>query len=924
MQVLNYNSTCNAFYFCNSNNQIVYMSINCAHKTLYRYFTVKSLKTFEIITNGGSFQNEHELSFSFEQSFFNSTKNCFEEGKHCIIIGFAYFKRTLFCQQTKENKRKAVVPIHEALRHDHFVFNGIRYRCTRYVDESYGDVQNMFELSAFKTPDFKVSYAKPYICYDVETCKTGKTNRLEPYLLCARFCSNCDEFSYVEDKVFEYVDFLQPNNIGYDFVNWIDHLCYTYEIRDKTKSLRVFGFNNFNFDDNFIMKAFVDKRWTICQKARNRKISGNYFCKDNTIVEFSDLIKWVPDSSLSQACVDYGTATTKMNINILAYNKLIESAQRIVEELDWQSKDGSIDAFTICNKPNIVMKKEILKKYATESGTVKIWQIIKEYCTRDVNSTYDLYNLLCNATRNIVDYFEDKFEVRMPNYDIFEYMSPAHFISLIYKQIFNSISMKQFRMKNLELARFILRAYYGGMVNYGALGEYRGKIRYLDVTSMYPLAMTSSYPFVESREDFAFGYDVDVELIQACVDRALAMRNEAKKNRTLDDLSTYLREICELKAILNCSYYAPEDKSNLITFAPVAFRHFKKDKIIYEQNTRENVVLCTSDFKNLIIAGFRIKIHANAFNIHFLRARPFFDSIMKPLGEMKAQAKHENNNALKKLTKLFMNSISGKMGQNIIHKINIIQSFNDIYAIKNTNTDEINLSSSLHYLACFITAESRHILYFSMYKLQLKYVYAGDSLEKRVGSLLYLDTDSIVFDDNLVDKEHTNFEIGDDLGTYDDKSCFYKITWKEKYMSGIEAMIILGRKAYVNLKLAKKPGDKPTILSRTLKGFHRTDMDKLTYEDFKKRLIGIKETKTITSLIKKPIQHDVTFDSTHDFSYAKNIVEDLVKKTLSKAEFYETIECDNEHVYQINKDNLEMTIENEIPNFLKFCCSKFT
>lgn len=923
MQTIILNPNCNAYYFVNSNNQRVYLSINSKNLLLYRHFELRGSKPFEIITNGGSFNVEHEISVIFHEVYFNSAKNAEEEGKHLMEVLFKCHKRLLFCQLVKENKKKACVPFYTSERNDHFLFENQRYRCTKYVDESFGDIESFFELAPFKTPSIEHVYPKAIICYDVETCKTGKTHRLEPYLLCARFYSNQGSFSVTEDVSFIHENLSEPNEIGDKFVNWIGLLCYNYELEGNERALRVFGFNNFNFDDNFIMKAFVDKRWTICQRARNRKISGNFFTKGNTLVEFLDLIKWVPDSSLSQACVDYGTTTTKMDINVLLYNQLIEEKGSLLHEIEWQSKDKKIDGFSICNKPNILIKREIIKKFGTENNMVKIWEIIKEYCARDVNSTFDLYMLLGSTIQKIVDFFEEQYNVRMISYDVFDYVSPAHFISQIYKQIFNNINMKQFKMKNLELARFILKAYYGGMVNYGVLGEYRGKIRYMDVTSMYPLAMTADFPFIEDESDFTFGYKVDVAYIQDLVDKSVALRVEAKRNKTLQDLSSYLRDICNLKAILLCSYFAPDDKSNLITFAPVAFRNFRKDKIIYEQLSRENVVLCTADFKNLIMAGFTIKIHESAHNIHFLKQRAFFDNIMKPLGAMKAEAKNDSNNALKKLTKLFMNSISGKMGQNIIHKINVIQSYNDTTLIKNTNVDEINLSSSLHYLACFITAESRHILYFTMYKLQLKYIYNGDSLGMRVGSLLYLDTDSIVFDDSLVDQDYNKFTISDDLGTFNHETCAYDATWKEKYKGGIDAIMILGRKAYVTMKLPKKENDPPQIINRTLKGFHKTDMEKLTYKDFKQRLLGIKEPKTITTLVKKQVPHATTMDSTHKYSYMKEIYEEMVKKTLSKAEYYETIDCENQTVYEINKDNIEMVTKNDITHFLKFCCSKF-
>lgn len=937
MQFISFEHRSSSYCFINSNAEKVYISLTYNGQQIKRRVFIEHNKTIEQYHKlDSTLISTHNVNYNFVAEYYDSDGKLAidkrsKEHKCVLEIEFAYHRRKLFIQPVKTvSKMKPVVPIFWAKRNDHIVYEEKRYRITRFTDESYGSLQYDYTIRPFsKICDYSLKARPMLVCYDCETCMF-KAPRHSPYLMYAIFTTNCEFIvDYKREEAFEHFNMDIESSIGTKFVWWIQDLLHEFQATQDTP-MRVFGYNNNNFDDNFILQAFIDNNWSIQQRTRNKRISATYLQREHMRVQLVDLIKWIPDTSLSEACKDFGTLDQKAEVDIVYYNSIIEKSREKCLYLPWKGATPEDPCmYNLAKKPPMSTKFSFFDKNYLDKETklYSAWQFVYDYCRQDVIATFGLYSKINDTLGTIVDYFEEKENLKLPSKDIFDYLSPAHFISVIYKQIFTLQGQVRIKMENMDFCRTVLKAYYGGLVNFGAIGEYRGQLNYMDVTSMYPLAMTGLFPSIRSEEDIVYGRNVNITFIQRILDDALEKRNAAKQNKQLTDYTLYLYELCQLKAIVECSYYPPEDKTNLITFAPCPYRFNRKDKIIYEQKARENVILCTAEFKNLIMAGFKIIVHESKYNIMFPSCDYIFKPIMKPLGDMKAEAKQSDNNALKKLIKLFMNSIAGKLGQNVIHTIGSSRTMAH-NLVEILESDEVNLGSSLHYLACFITAESRHILYSVMYRMQLKHIYEGVPLSARVGSLLYLDTDSIVYDNNLIDQDNYKFNFGDELGYYQEEKCEYFITWKQKY-AGVNGMIILARKAYVTLKISEKQGKETiAIASRTLKGMHKMHMSSLTYENFKKRLRGDKEPQEIKTLLKQQTKLDnVTNNSTNNKSFIKEIIEKVVKKTISATTSFFTLEHTldpNGAVYLLNKKCLEGSLDsNGIPHMLIFTCSEF-
>lgn len=249
-----------------------------------------------------------------------------------------------------------------------------------------------------------------------------------------------------------------------------------------------------------------------------------------------------------------------------------------------------------------------------------------------------------------------------------------------------------------------------------------------------------------------------------------------------------------------------------------------------------------------------------------------------------------------------MNTLSGKLGQHVKHKIS--QKTEDMLNFT-SNSNEEYVSYSLHYLACFVTAESRFVLTSTIYKLYEEHLYNRTSLSERVGIFLNCDTDSIAFDAALATK-NIQFPIGNELGTFDEESGLFNATWKEKKYPGIEGIFIIGRKAYVTFN------DKQQIISRTLKGIHSKHVHLVTYKTMKQICSGNPFTINFRTIQKRK-NVDKIFDT---------LFEAVIKKTITMSAYEYSIECKNDYVYQNNGHNLlQSPYEDDIKHFLIFVCT---
>lgn len=891
-----------SYCFLNSNKQNIFFDIKYSKKRGQDIYWELIDNKKEIFYDSNNIKFiDSEINYELENYTRINDDNIVCKQKHQnkllkkFTIFFTFFIREIICYELdSKNKSKCKKQSNWQLieRNNIIIIDNQLYRCTKYKDLSLYQINRKECLSLVKfinhLPKMEFEPIKYVICFDCETCLLNGSIH-EPYMLYATFCINND---IIDNILLTCHKFDYKNDIGQQFYDWFINILYKY---NPINAIRIFGYNNNKFDNHFILDTLIDNNFKVNINIRNLLTTGTILNYKSWQIKIGDLIKWIPDTSLKNACIDFGTSEKKIDLNIVTFNKMCEEKKEILLQIQEQ------DFKKIFNNPNFIeFKKLKTKYYNSQTNSYNIYQAVQDYCIADVNATYGLYLKINETLKYIINYFEKNYKVKLFSQDCLDYVSPSYFMSLIYKQIFDQNNYKRIKVNWYEYGKFISNTYFGGYVNYGCIGEYHGKIEYQDVTSMYPLAMTGLFPLIRDNDDIEIGKDIDLEYYQNLLDIAYNERQQAFENKTLDNF-TFLKIFNrDLRGIFYCDIYPPDDKYNLITFAPCPFRDEMGEKLIYNNLARTNIVLCSAEFKNLILTGYKIKLLPHEYNTLFKYSDYIFKKIIQPLSEMKASAKQDSNNALKKLLKLFMNGISGKLGQKNFHFISEVTN-EDIY-----EGEELAMKLSTHYLATFITAESRHILYSTMYKLQLNYIYNKLDLSYRVGSLLYMDTDSIIFDRNLVD--NYTFKQDDELGYFEEEKNEYNSTWKRKYNNNVNTLIILGRKSYITCENNK-------IIKRTLKGIKTEHMTMFNYDDLKSICDGNAKQIEFNSLVKKTNKNSI---------FTKIIEEEIVKKSLQKETNYFKIECNNEIVYNLNKDNINKTIyKDNIKNFLEFTCSKY-
>ena len=889
----------NKLYF-KINKQIVPIDLSFFHlkSENYNLLSTQIINNQEYFFVGGEEFCRDTLTYKFEENIgkFNKKTNQFDLiSNQCKVeIKYKFFIKYLYVQKVKDKKKDIIYNIFEVERNKRFNHNGDTYIVKRIRVQALGYISKPpFQLLNFiKAQKEQYLLLDPILCYDVETC-VFKDNIHQPYMLAWSFSKNFSFLtSYTENGFLRHDNInVDKSTIGEQFVQLIEDLMRRCEI----KSLIIFGYNNHNFDDHFILNEFRAKRYYINKTERNGKVSTLKMYKNDMIIEIKDLIKWLPDVTLKEACLTFNTLVLKGDCQVVIYNDMCNEARNLIYRCNEEV------FFKIANAKNFIEKNKLKKSkyFDSTTKTYNVYDYVLDYCINDVNATLSLYFHLNAAFLKIKTYFFDNYNCILPHNNILRYISPAFVTSLLYKQIFNNQKMKRIVFNEFEYIDSITKAYFGGIVNFGCLGEYNSpSIVCQDVKAMYPLCMQNKYPAIYSREDFSIGGEINLPLIQCQIDNIIDARDKAKQEKTLFNYE-WVIPLNDIKGIFYCDLIEPKE-TDKICIAPFPYRYLNADKLIYNYTSKSNVVVCTSDMKSLILCGFKIKLLFHEHNMLFHNNEHIFEMILKPLDSLKVIAKEDSNNAIKKLMKLFMNSLSGKLGQHIVHKIKY--SVNSHHMIE---ADRQNIFSSLHYLACFVTGEARYVLFRTIYNLHADHIYNETLLSARVGIFILCDTDSVMYDSHLASP--VNFIQHNEMGHWDYEKNDYIVHWSQKSFGKMTGVFVLGRKSYV-------PINKKTILSRTLKGIRRDQMELIDYDDLKKVCSDIPKVLHFSALSKE-INVDGNFKL-----LTKTLFETTIKKTLTIAKPDFIVDnITNEYIITNNHDNLNQTIYKEnILNFLKF------
>lgn len=805
--------------------------------------------------------------------------------------------------------------IFDAQKNDYIEFDNTYYRITKIHYKSHGSLKEAVKIVSIAKNSIKQNNMFQdnwVVCYDFETIK-NVDNVHEPYILSYQLFSNnyimqnflfdpqiitTDPFlDFKIDISKKFVDtIINDYDCIFNLINGFDGRNQDYRDYDSVitcKQLILFGFNNYRFDDNFLLRHFVDQHFQITKSERNGVVSNIVLeCPKTKIkIIIKDLIKWVPDMTLNQACEDYGTETSKLDVNIVTYNEMCFTQKRLIKTIDFNIFNDKL-----LKKPlSFTEKRKFLKSdFCLNNKEVLIYNYIVYYCKIDVVATMSLFLKINHGFLTIYRKFSHDYGVKLRSLNILDYISPAFVMSQIYKQIFNKKNIKMIQFKDKLFLDFICDSYFGGKVDFGLIGHYESKdvddICYMDVSSMYPTVMTSNLPVIYDLNDFVYAFDVDEW--QKLIDETIEARNLSFNDRTLFEYK-WLHKFNDKKAILMCDLISPH-VDDQIPIAP--FPERGDDKLIYSYRDKYNVSVNTSDLKNLILCGFKVKVKFCKYNIEFLKNEKYFKELLDILDAFKDSAKSSGNKAEAKLIKLLSNSISGKLGQKITSRITNYKNFSS------EEFDEQSITTSMHYIATFITAESRFILFRTIYNLYEHCLYNRLTCYQKLGIFILCDTDSIVFDAKNASK--LNFIVQDGYGHWDNEKNDYIVHWKQKHSKDkVKSIFVLGRKSYV---VCDKNNN---VVKRVLKGIHSELMSLITFDDFK--LISDNSPKTMhkTSLSRKTLYHEHG-----EKKFYKEIMEENIKKSLSlsynkdnELVDFEKFEFENSYLFTLCKNNLTKT-----------------
>ena len=626
---------------------------------------------------------------------------------------------------------------------------------------------------------------------------------------------------------------------------------------------------------------------------------------ENTPIEmtFKDIKKWVPDKSLAMCCKDYDIGKdSKMDFDILKYNNWLETHK--------YNTNTCMQVEEACNlfvKPKPKKKKKAKAIGAEEyaefaakdyciDNVIKPWDMCKDYCMRDSLAAKELATKIYRAMKSILVTYCEKFDLKIQSKNIFNYISPAQ---LSYQCFIKNVAYGQggrrLHINDARFARFIAASYYGGRTDYSFIGRYTtvsGNLRYYDVTSEYPLAMLKKYPQVINPADMCVGKDIDLNKYQTIINTMIAQRRDG---RSYCDFTIFRPFDEDFNAIFLCDVFPPDDITELITFGPMATR-MPGVPLKYQNCKRTNVVVNTAYLKNFIMCGFSIVLKFSDYNCVFVNLTSIFVDFIQFFGEAKTTSKSDDNKSASRLYKLIINSLAGKLAQKPKDVMKEVRVNYDKHDIIERRVED--WSKSNHYLAAFILGEANFILYSTCYRLQQTNVQNKVPHSERCGALLYMDTDSIIFDADLCDPVDFNFT--ENLGSWNETTNYFDITWKAKYEKP-DNIYVFAKKSYQIMR-----GDE--ICDTKLKGIHNEQMTKFT-NAIPDILAGKAHKEIFKGIVRKPIKVNNVVD------IDKIIMEGNIQKTLqcAKGNDDRIITSTNSRVNAANAKNTIYFVTSELP-----------
>jgi hypothetical protein len=510
----------------------------------------------------------------------------------------------------------------------------------------------------------------------------------------------------------------------------------------QSESILLVGFNNCNFDNFFLLEAIVsyhEKHGFLPTAGLHTtdEDSGAYIQRllmaGNRLLSFEfgphagikhavlDLKQMIGPGSLDSCCKSFKLSNE--DSKSVFPHKVIVTPNQLLESpfLDRPLTRSDFFEHTF-NKPDSAREAQELIEQS-EREPLPIQRIADAYLAQDLKATYALVEIM-------QEMFQSVFDVNMFSFQTYS--------QIAYKLFLESVDLK--RVHTFKLGRHydnIRKAYYGGMTypscHYWQSSDYiagmpydevHDFLEYLDANSLYPAVMKGKEYPIDSVKYIEYKLPYQ-----------------------------YIPE-----SFVGIAFVTYTPNKNLCN--PILPTRTKTGLLWTLEDEVHGAWYTTVDLDFAAHAGYAI--HVNACYV-WSATEKLFDTYLDKSLSIKDQGTREKNPSKRLCGKLFSNCLYGKTGQREYHttshlirsrdafvkltrkmsgKVTSIQPVQSSYVLVVTEEDvTYKYAKRPHYLAAFITAESR-VLMLKYLKYMNPY-FGKDIMQSLNHTSLYMDTDSV-------------------------------------------------------------------------------------------------------------------------------------------------------------------------------------
>lgn len=856
---------------------------------------------------------------------------------YCGIIQLStpYVKLLIYLFKSNKKDLPRFEDLNNFARNVNFTYKEQAYRCVKIEEyDNYSkqhamtkDVENDDDESENEDESVKrywLQKPKPVktvevsistIVYDIETY--NYCGILYPFIIYAKSSHKNKEFIWSKKDE----NFTNEYKHGVnEFIRWIaddiiEDIKKYYHCEDLLQNkkgqkiynphvINMYGYNNYGFDDHFLYNAMIKifTNYGLKFASRYGKTTGCHITFKDSGIEFNvvDLIKYFPATSLSKACKSFQIKMQKFDIDIVKYVNDCTSKNALIMYCEdyrkYIKEEANLDS-------NFFNKYKIGNHY-------NLYQIIIDYCIRDVEATEELYEKTKDNMHNVFKLFKDEKNVDVPSWDIFSYISPPQIAFILFKGMMRNAGENFFKFDN-ELSEFIWQSYFGGNTGFTVIGDIRAgkkdnhwmKYLYLDITSSYPCSAFDDFPSAREDSIVLYGDEFPLEEIQNDLDNAYLHRWHLFMDEKLHDDISFLDKLRSYRMVIDCNIIPPTDKKYLTSRGPVPLRLRENSsvKLEFPNHRQNNRILSSGHIFIAIAAGWKVEINKNKNNILFRTLSPIIKDYMQTIGHQKTIS--TDNPALRNLWKLLLNSLYGKLAMKSLNVTTNTEIQNGSI-LENERIEEHDFSLSHHILATQITSNSQFTLFWECLRAELEQMYQGKTLEERVNTVLYWDTDSMIVNSTKISSFFlSGLRISEEIGP------MFAANWKLE--DEFEGLIVFAKKSYFCYRLSDN--DELTLVVKKGKGIRKKDLDLADYQLLKQGLDD-KPIEFCSEGLRRNLQlMQNNTENGYQFDFRKQIVTKMIKSKLEKTKYDQTqvLQCKCELTYETNKACIDREIFNE-------------